>query len=292
LKPIGNFVQPFNLIQGGSMDLNHLIAKVWELMTIYGLKVIAAVVIMILGRWTAMGMRTIIRRVMLKSNIDETVCSFAANLTYFTMLVFFVLAALGQLGIQTTSFIAVLGAAGLAIGLALQGSLANFAAGFLMILFRPFRVGDYIEGAGVIGTVEEIQIFTTTLLTPDNKLIIVPNAKITGDNIVNWTSKGTRRVDLTMSIGYNENIEKTKKVMQEVLAADSRILTHPEPQIAVSELAESSVNFVVRPWVKAQDYWGVYFDTLEGLKKAFDAHGITIPYPQRDIHLYQHENNN
>lgn len=274
------------------MDLNHLIAKVWELMTIYGLKVIAAVVIMILGRWTAMGMRTIIRRVMLKSNIDETVCSFAANLTYFTMLVFFVLAALGQLGIQTTSFIAVLGAAGLAIGLALQGSLANFAAGFLMILFRPFRVGDYIEGAGVIGTVEEIQIFTTTLLTPDNKLIIVPNAKITGDNIVNWTSKGTRRVDLTMSIGYNENIEKTKKVMQEVLAADSRILTHPEPQIAVSELAESSVNFVVRPWVKAQDYWGVYFDTLEGLKKAFDAHGITIPYPQRDIHLYQHENNN
>jgi small conductance mechanosensitive channel len=153
-------------------------------------------------------------------------------------------------------------------------------------------VGDYIEGAGVIGTVEEIQIFTTTLLTPDNKLIIVPNAKITGDNIVNWTSKGTRRVDLTMSIGYNENIDKTKKVMQEVLAADSRILTHPEPQIAVSELAESSVNFVVRPWVKAQDYWGVYFDTLEGLKKAFDAHGITIPYPQRDIHLYQHENNN
>jgi small conductance mechanosensitive channel len=270
------------------MDFNQLFAKLWELITIYGLKVIAAVVILILGRWAAMGMRNIVRRVMCKSNIDETVCSFGANLTYFGLLIFFVLAALGQLGIQTTSFIAVLGAAGLAVGLALQGSLANFAAGFLMIIFRPFRVGDYIEGAGVMGTVEEIQIFTTTLRTPDNKVIIIPNSKITGDNIVNWSSKGTRRVDLTIGTGYGDDIDKTKQVIREVLSNEPRILADPPTQVALLELGESSVNFIVRPWVKAADYWGVYFDTLEKLKKAFDAHGINIPYPQRDIHIYQH----
>jgi small conductance mechanosensitive channel len=271
------------------MDFSQLFFKLWELITIYGLKVIAAVVILVLGRWAAMGMRNIVRGVMRRSNIDETVCSFGANLTYFALLIFFVLAALGQLGIQTTSFIAVLGAAGLAVGLALQGSLANFAAGFLMIIFRPFRVGDYIEGAGVVGTVEEIQIFTTTLRTPDNKTIIVPNAKITGDNIVNWTSKGTRRVDLTIGTGYGDDIDKTKQVIREVLANEPRILSDPPPQVALLELGESSVNYIVRPWVKAEDYWNVYFDTTEKLKKAFDAHSINIPYPQRDIHIYQHQ---
>ncbi len=271
------------------MDFSLILLKLWELITIYGLKVIAAAVILVLGRWTAMGMRNIIRRVLRRSNIDETVCSFGANLTYFAFLVFFVLAALGQLGIQTTSFIAVLGAAGLAVGLALQGSLANFAAGFLMIIFRPFRVGDYIEGAGVVGTVEEIQIFTTTLRTPDNKAIIVPNAKITGDNIINWTCNGTRRIDLSIGIGYEEDIDKARQIMREVLAKDPRILVDPPPQIALMELGESSVNFVVRPWVKVADYWNVYCDTIENVKKALDAHGIKIPFPQRDIHVYQHD---
>jgi small conductance mechanosensitive channel len=225
---------------------------------------------------------------MRKANMDETLLKFVGNLTYIALLAFIIIAALSQLGIQTTSFIAVLGAAGLAIGLALQGSLANFAAGFLMILFRPIRVGDYIEGAGVAGTVEEIQIFTTTLATPDNKTVIIPNASLTGDNIVNWTLKGTRRVDMVMGIGYDDDIDKAKQIMADVVTEDERILKDPAPQIAMIELADSSVNFVVRPWVKASDYWGVYMSVTEKIKKAFDANGISIPYPQRDVHLYQH----
>ncbi len=175
--------------------MEDLISKVWELLTIYGLKVIAAIVVFIVGRWIAKGLTKVAENVMNKRQVDPTIVSFAANMTYIALLVFVVLAALGQLGIQTTSFIAVIGAAGLAIGLALQGSLANFAAGFLMIIFRPFKVGDYIEGAGVAGTVEAIQIFTTQLQTPDNKTVIIPNAALTADNITNWSIKGTRRVD-------------------------------------------------------------------------------------------------
>lgn len=271
------------------MDVNQLLAKVWELLTIYGLKVIAALAIFIIGRWVAKGIRSLVQRMMRKANVDETLLRFVGNLAYIALLAFVIIAALSQLGIQTTSFIAILGAAGLAIGLALQGSLANFAAGFLMIVFRPIRVGDYIEGAGVAGTVEEIQIFTTTLVTPDNKTVIIPNASLTGDNIVNWTVKGTRRVDLVMGIGYDDDIDKAKQIMQDVLKDEARILKEPAPQIAMVELADSSVNFVVRPWVKASDYWGVYMETTEKIKKAFDANGISIPYPQRDVHLYQHK---
>lgn len=270
------------------MDINQVLEKVWELVTIYGLKVIAAAAIFIIGRWVAKAIRSAVRKMMRKANVDQTLRRFVGNLVYIGLLVFIVIAALSQLGIQTTSFIAILGAAGLAIGLALQGSLANFAAGFLMIVFRPFRVGDVIEGAGVTGKVEEIQIFTTTMVTPDNKTVIIPNAKLTGDNIVNWTVKGTRRVDMVFGIGYEDDIDKAKKIMQEVLAQDSRILKEPEPQIAMVELADSSVNFAVRPWVNASDYWGVYMDTTEKVKKAFDAEGISIPFPQRDVHLYQH----
>ena len=270
------------------MDINQLLGKVWELVTIYGLKVIAAIVILVAGRWVAMGMRKLVKGLMRKSNIDPTIRRFVGNLTYIALLAFFVLAAMSQLGIQTTSFIAVLGAAGLAVGLALQGSLANFASGFLMIIFRPFRVGDYIEGAGVAGTVEEIQIFTTTLLTPDNKTVIVPNAKMTGDNIVNWTTKGTRRVDMVIGIGYGDDIDKARQIIRDVLSQDNRVLPEPVPQVAVLELGDNSVNFVVRPWAKAGDYWGVYCDAMERIKKAFDANSISIPYPQRDVHVYQH----
>lgn len=270
------------------MEINQLLEKVWELMVVYGLMVIAALVILIVGRWIAMALRRVVRRMMRRAEIDETINSFVGNLVYVTLLAFVVIAALSQLGIHTTSFIAILGAAGLAIGLALQGSLANFAAGFLMILFRPFRVGDYIEGGGIAGTVEEIQIFTTTLKTPDNKTVIIPNAKITGDNIVNWSTKGTRRVDMVFGIGYGDDIDKAKQTITDVLAGDDRILPDPAPQIALLSLGDSSVDFVVRPWVKSGDYWGVYFDTMEKVKKAFDANGITIPYPQRDVHIYQH----
>jgi small conductance mechanosensitive channel len=271
------------------MDMNQILAKVWELITIYGLKVLAAIIIFIVGRWIAKLIANIIRKMMKKGDVDSTVLKFVGNMVYITLLAFVVLAALSQLGIQTTSFIAVLGAAGLAIGLALQGSLSNFAAGFLMIIFRPIRVGDYIEGAGTAGTVEEIAIFTTTLVTPDNKTVIIPNAALTGDNIVNWTLKGTRRVDMVMGIGYDDDIDKAKQIMKEVLDRDERILKDPAPQIAMVELADSSVNFVVRPWVKASDYWGVYMETTEKIKKAFDASGISIPYPQRDVHVYQHD---
>jgi small conductance mechanosensitive channel len=268
--------------------MEDILDKIYQLLTVYGIKVLAAVAIFVIGRWVAKGVRKLVERVMTRSKVDSTLVSFTANLVYIALLAFIVVAALGQLGIQTTSFIAILGAAGLAVGLALQGSLSNFAAGFLLIIFRPFKVGDYIEGAGVTGVVEAIQIFTTQLKTPDNKTVIVPNAKMTDDNIVNWTVKGTRRVDLVMGIGYEDDIDKARSIMAEIIAADSRVLKDPTPQIAVSELGDSSVNFVVRPWTRVEDYWGVYFDLTEKIKKAFDANGISIPFPQRDVHLYQH----
>jgi small conductance mechanosensitive channel len=268
--------------------MDEILGKIYQLLTIYGLKVLAALAIFIVGRWVAKGVRKVVDRLMTKSNVDPTLVSFTGNLAYIGLLAFIVIAALGQLGIQTTSFIAILGAAGLAIGLALQGSLSNFAAGFLLIIFRPFKVGDLIEGAGVFGVVEVIQIFTTQLKTADNKTVIVPNAKLTDDNIVNWTAKGTRRVDMVFGIGYGDDIDKARSLMADIVAADDRILKNPEPQIAVSELADSSVNFVVRPWVKVNDYWGVYFDLTEKIKKAFDTNGVSIPFPQRDVHVYQH----
>jgi len=269
--------------------MEDLVSNVWELLTIYGLKVIAAVVVFVVGRWIAKGLTKFAEKVMNKRRVDTTIVSFVANMTYIALLVFVVLAALGQLGIQTTSFIAVIGAAGLAIGLALQGSLANFAAGFLMIIFRPFKVGDYIEGAGVGGTVEVIQIFTTQLKTPDNKTVIIPNASLTAGNITNYSAKGTRRVDLVFGIGYGDDIDHAKKVIMDVLAKEERILKDPATTIGVVELADSSVNFAVRPWVKADDYWNVYFNLTENIKKSFDAQGISIPFPQRDVHMYEHK---
>mgnify|MGYP001817161179 FL=1 len=267
--------------------MEDLIQQGYALLATYGLKIVFAIIILIIGRWVARLFSKLIQRVMKKQDVDETLRSFAGNMIYYALLTFVVLAALGQLGIQTTSFIAVIGAAGLAIGLALQGSLANFASGFLMIMFRPFKVGDLIEGAGVMGTVESLQIFTTQLRTPDNKKIIVPNASLTGDNIINWSATGTRRVDMVFGIGYDDDIDKAKQLIAEILAADERVLKDPAPQVAVSELADSSVNFVARPWAKTGDYWGVFFDTTEAVKKRFDAEGISIPYPQSDVHLYQ-----
>jgi len=267
--------------------MEDLIQQGYALLATYGLKVVFAIIVLIVGRWVARLFSKLIQRVMKKQEIDETLRSFIGNMTYYALLTFVVLAALGQLGIQTTSFIAVIGAAGLAIGLALQGSLANFASGFLMIMFRPFKVGDLIEGAGVMGTVESLQIFTTQLRTPDNKKIIIPNASLTGDNIINWSATGTRRVDMVFGIGYEDDIDKAKALIHEILSADDRVLEDPAPLVALSELADSSVNFVARPWVKSGDYWSVFFDTTEAVKKRFDAEGISIPYPQSDVHLYQ-----
>ena len=271
------------------MELQQLIEKGYELGTTFGIKILAALAVFIIGRWVVKYLRRLIRRIMEKRDVDPTLSKFLTNLTYIALLTFVILAALGMLGIQTTSFIAVLGAAGLAIGLALQGSLSNFAAGVLMIIFRPFKVGDLIEGAGVLGVVEEIQIFTTQLVTPDNKTIIVPNAQMTGGNIINYSSKGTRRADMVIGIGYEDDIDKARGIISEVLSQDERVLKDPPFQIAVSELADSSVNFVVRPWVKAGDYWNVIFDATEAIKKPFDADGVSIPFPQRDVHVYEHK---
>ncbi len=271
------------------MDISNLLAKVYELLTVYGLKVVAAIVIFIVGRWVAKAVANFIKRMMTKSKTDETLVKFVGNLSYVALLAFVIIAAINQLGIQTTSFIAILGAAGLAIGLALQGSLGNFAAGVLMIIFKPFKVGDYIEGAGVAGTVEEIQIFTTQLVTPDNKTIIVPNAKMTGDNITNYSAKGTRRVELVFGIGYGDDIDNARQVIEGVIGQDDRVLKDPAPAVLVAELADSSVNFKVRVWTSADDYWPFYFDTTEKVKKQFDAEGVSIPFPQSDVHMYEHK---
>jgi small conductance mechanosensitive channel len=260
-----------------------------ELATQYGLKLLAAVVILIIGRWVAKWLRGVVRRMMERSQVDPMIIGFVSSIAYIGLMVFVVVAALGQLGIQTTSFIAILGAAGLAIGLALQGSLANFAAGFLMIVFRPFKVGDFIEGGGVAGTVEAIEIFTTTLKTPDNKIIIVPNAKISGDNIVNYSTQPTRRVELTVGASYDADIRQVREVLEGIVRDENRILDEPAPFIAVKELADNSVNFVVRVWTATGDYWGVYFDMTEQVKLRFDQAGIGIPYPQRDVHVYEHK---
>jgi small conductance mechanosensitive channel len=272
------------------MDFSTILGKVYELLTVYGIKVVAAIVIFVVGRWVARAIANFIKKMMAKSNTDETLIKFVGSLSYIALLAFVIIAALNQLGIQTTSFIAVIGAAGLAIGLALQGSLGNFAAGVLMIIFKPFKVGDFIEGAGVAGVVEEIQIFNTQLVTPDNKTVIVPNAKMTGDNITNYTTKGTRRVDFVFGIGYEDDIDKARQIIEGIINQDERVLKDPAPMVAVSELADSSVNFTARAWTAAGDYWSFYFDTTEKVKKQFDAEGISIPFPQRDVHVYEHKN--
>ena len=269
--------------------MEDLIPRLLEFLALYGLKAIAAIAIFFVGRLLAKGLKRLTEKIMTKNKIDPTLVSFVGDLLYFALLAFVVIAAINQLGVQTTSFIAVIGAAGLAIGLALQGSLANFAAGFLLIFFRPFKVGDYIEGAGVEGIVEEIQVFVTTLTTLDNKAVIIPNAKLTGDNIINYSTKGTRRVDLVIGVSYDADLSQTKEALMAVLTEDDRILKEPAPQVAVCELADSSVNFVVRPWVKAEDYWSVCFDVTENVKRRLDAAGIGIPFPQQDVHLYKQQ---
>jgi small conductance mechanosensitive channel len=254
----------------------------------FGLKLIAAIVVFFVGKWLARKISNLLKRGLQKAETDPTLIGFVGNIAYFGLLTMVVIAAVGQLGVQTTSFIAVLGAAGLAIGLALQGSLANFAAGVLMIIFRPFKAGDYIEAAGTAGSVEEVQLFTTTLKTPDNKIVIIPNAQVTAGTITNYSARDTRRLDLVFGVGYGDDLDKVKRVIWEVLNEESRLLKDPEPVVAVLNLGESSVDFAVRPWVNSADYWGVYFDLQEKMKKRFDQEGISIPFPQRDLHVYQH----
>lgn len=267
--------------------MEQVIVKVQEWFVLYGLRVVGAIAILVIGWFAAKGVRALIRRMLRRANVDATLVSFVASLCYVGIMAFVIIAALGKLGVETASFVVVLGAAGLAIGLALQGSLANFAAGVLMIIFRPFKAGDYIEGGGVAGVVKEIGIFTTELRSPDNRKIIVPNGKMMGDNIVNYTAEDMRRIDLTAGVSYSDDLDKVRKVLEEILAKDGRVLKDPAPTIGVLELGDSSVNFAVRPWVKTSDYWDVYFATQESIKKRFDAAGISIPFPQQDVHLHK-----
>lgn len=251
------------------------------------LKIVLAAFIFYVG-WKITGLlRGLIVSALTRRKLDPLLVSFTGNVAYIALLLCVTIAALSQLGVQTTSFIAMIGAAGLAIGLALQSSLANFAAGMMIILFRPFKVGDYIEAAGVAGIVEGIQIFSTQLRSGDNKAIIIPNASITSGNITNFSAKPERRVDLVFGISYEDDIKKAKQVLREILDREQRILREPAPVIAVSELADSCVNITVRPWVRTEDYWDVYWALTETVKLRFDAEGISIPYPQRHIYMHQ-----
>lgn len=253
----------------------------------WSLRVLAAVLIVVIGRLVARWLSNLVRRALRRSEIDAALVSFAGNLCQALLLLIVIIAALNQLGIQTTSFIAIIGAAGLAVGLALQGSLANFAAGIMIILFRPFKAGDFIEAGGALGIVEEIEIFTTKLRTGDNKLVIIPNNQITGGSITNFSAKDTRRIDMLIGVSYQDDLSRVKTLLQDILAADERVLTEPAPTIGVLELGESSINFAVRPWVKSTDYFATLFDLNQTIKERFDDAGITIPFPQRDVHLYQ-----
>jgi small conductance mechanosensitive channel len=269
--------------------MDAIFIKLNEWLVEYGLKVIAAAIILVIGYVVAKIVRSIIRRMMQRGRMDHTLVSFFSSLAYFGILAIVLIACLAQLGVQTTSVVAMLGAAGLAVGLALQGSLANFASGILMIIFKPFKAGDFIEGGGVAGVVEEIGIFATGLRSADNKKLIVPNAKMMGDNIVNHTNKAMRRVDIVVGVSYKDDIDKVKKTLEAILSEDGRILKDPAPMIGVLELADSKVNIGVRPWVKTDDYWDVFFALQETIKKRFDAEGIRIPCPQRDVHLHKAE---
>lgn len=265
--------------------MDAILQRIYEYLATYWLQVVGAIVILVVGRWLAKLISKLIAKAMTKAKVDKTLANFAQNISYIALLVFVVIAALDKLGVRTTSFAVIVGAAGLAIGFALQGSLANFAAGIMLIIFKPFKGGDFVELAGQKGTVKEIQIFNTILNSPDNVRIIIPNGQVTGSNIVNYTVNGTRRVDLVVGVSYDDDLKKARQVIEQVLAGDDRILSDPPVTVAVSELADSSVNFVVRPWVKTADYWDVYFNITEGIKLALDKNGITIPYPQRDIHM-------
>jgi len=252
--------------------------------TVYGLKIIGSLAIFFIGKFVIGVISSLITKMMKKADMDETISGFFSKVIYGVLYVIVILSALDNLGVDTTSFVAMFGAAGLAIGLAFKDTFANLGAGVLLIFFKPFKIGDFISAAGETGSVEAINIFSTLLLTPDNKQIIIPNGGIVGGNITNFSAKSTRRVDFVFGIGYDDDLKLAKSTLEEIVNADERVLKEPAPFVAVSELADSSVNFAVKVWAKSEDYWGVYFDTIEKVKLTFDEKGISIPYPQMDVH--------
>ncbi|MEQ9210431.1 MAG: mechanosensitive ion channel [Pseudomonadales bacterium] len=258
-----------------------------DLVTHFVINALMALAIFVVGRWIAFQIANILQKTLLARNMDTALVHFVRSLAYWALLVFVLIAALGQLGLQTASFVAIVGAAGLAIGLALQGSLSNFASGILLLFFKPFKAGDFVEVANTAGSIEKIQIFTTELVTPDNKQIIIPNSAITSGTITNYSAKDTRRVDLTIGISYDDDIDKARELIFDEISKDERILKDPEPVVLVMALADSSVNFAVRSWAATSDYWPIYTSLTESIKKRFDKDGISIPYPQTDVHIHQ-----
>jgi small conductance mechanosensitive channel len=269
------------------MDAEKVVSVATEMVTTWGLRLVGALALLLIGMAVARALRAAARRALQKAGTDPTLVPFVTTLVYYIVVIFVGVAVLGVFGIQTASIIAILGAAGLAVGLALQGTLSNFAAGVMLLVFRPFRVGQYVEAGGAAGTVESIGLFATTLDTPDNVRVIVPNGAVYGGNVLNYSANEHRRIDLVVGIAYADDIGRAVEAIQIVLAADGRVLKEPAPTVAVSELGESSVNLVVRPWCRGSDYWPLRFDLLRRLKEQIEAAGCSIPFPQRDVHVLE-----
>lgn len=257
-------------------------------LTIYGFSILAAILILVLGLGAAKLVHHLALKIMTRRNIDPLISSFVGTVLHVLLVTFVIIAAISKLGVQTTSLIAVLGAAGLAVGFALQGSLSNLASGVIIITLRPFKVGDYVEAGSHAGIVESIDLFYTRMRSPDNKELMIPNSAITSSAIINYNARSERRCDMVFSVTYDTDLDKTRRIIQELLDRDERVLDDPAPMIVLGELADSSVNFWVRPWVKTEDFWDFKWEYTETVKKRFDEEGITIPFPQRDVHLFQH----
>ncbi|GAA4821908.1 mechanosensitive ion channel family protein [Algivirga pacifica] len=266
-------------------DIEKLMQKLVDIGTEYGLKLIGAVIVLVIGLWAVKLITNIIKKRMENSQLDVSVRPFLISLINTLLKVLLGIAVLSTMGIEMTSFVAILGAAGLAVGMALSGTLQNFAGGVMILIFKPFRVGHFIEAQGYSGTVKEIQIFVTILNTADNKVIIIPNGPLSNGSLINYSREEKRRVDWTIGVSYDDDMEKVQAVIREVVQSDDRVLKDPEVFIGLNQFADSSVNFAVRAWVKKEDYWGVYFDTNKKLFAAFNEQGISIPYPQMDIHM-------
>ncbi|MCT4622344.1 MAG: mechanosensitive ion channel [Schleiferiaceae bacterium] len=262
-------------------------AAIKDMIVSYGIQIVIAIVILIIGLWVVKIIQSGIRKGLEKKGTDPSLQGFTLSLTGMALKIMLVIAVISQLGVETTSFIAVLGAAGLAVGMALSGTLQNFAGGAMILIFKPFKVGDFIEAQGYSGSVSEIQIFVTILKTPDNKTIIIPNGGLSTGSLINYSAEPTRRVDWTFGIGYGDDANKAQEVIKGLLDADNRVMKDPAIFVEVSELADSSVNFATRAWVKAEDYWGVYFDMNKKVYEEFDKVGLNIPYPQMDVHVHK-----
>ncbi|WP_024789510.1 mechanosensitive ion channel family protein [Lebetimonas sp. JH292] len=251
----------------------------------WGIKIIGAIAIYIIGKWIAKIITNIVKKLLEKSKVDITLVKFLGNLTYIGLLILVIIAALGTLGVDTTSFAAIIAGAGLAVGMALKDNISNFGAGVLILFLRPFKIGDFVEAAGTSGVVDEIGIFNTIMKTGDNRVIIIPNNNIIGNIIINYSREKIRRIDLVIGVGYEDDLKLTKSILEEILSSNPKILKEPAPTVALAELADSSVNFNVRPWVKSEEYWEVRSELLETIKETFDKKGINIPYPQMDVHI-------